>query len=231
MIEESFNDLFQKSNVKFHRLQKDYEHIADFLEKHPPKDTITNIAKHNTGKVIDLDRMFNNLMNPDTFKGGEGSGKKDHKKIINLTTKQKSDKHFDDLEEAKRKKEIKNYSSEQIADAYNVLFDKEKDRDKDEQKSNLDKSVTPKVKDMTEQPTTVDHHKRKFVKVNMKEMETLAKRIKQKTFSVGDFSKQFILEVKSVPKYKTLSLKHFTDKQLKRLRDFSMNNVGEEFGI
>jgi hypothetical protein len=34
----------------------------------------------------------------------------------------------------------------------------------------------------------------------MKDMESLAKRIKQNTLSLSDFSKQFILEVKSVVK-------------------------------
>lgn len=65
----------------------------------------------------------------------------------------------------------------------------------------------------------------------MKDMESLAKRIKQNTLSLSDFSKQFILEVKSVKKYKDLSLKHFTNKQLERLWGFSRNTSKLPFNI
>jgi hypothetical protein len=110
--------------VLTHQLQRDYDHIADVVKNFPPKDTLGVLSLPNTAKVIDIDKIWSNLMNPNEniVKGGEGSGRK---KVINLTTKEKSEKHFNNLEEERRKQAVKNYSKEQVDSAYDDLLQRE----------------------------------------------------------------------------------------------------------
>lgn len=220
--ENEHGNPIEKAVISNHVLSNDYEKIAEYLKDNPAQETLTVLGKHNTAKVIDIDKMFDNLKNKP----------KQVKKVIDLTTKEKADKHFNKLAESNRLKsklETRLYAPELVNKAYDDLLQREKEEDSIT--THFNTLIKGKVINTITPPTTFDLHKRQFVKENHKELETIAKRIKQDNISLPEFEKGFMSELRTESKYKDLKIQHFTKKQLNKFWDFSRNGSSDKFGI
>ncbi len=156
-------------------------------------------------------------------------------KIIDLTTKEKAEKYFENLNKKNISlDELKSLSDEEVDKAYNDLLEKEKNKEFEVDESIILFNKNSNYKRYFESKKIEyfnDLKKKRFIKKqNIFYINNLAKRVKNNN-DFNQFKKNFDMGLISDLKNLKLRVSDFTEKELKRLFDFSLNDDKKQFGF